>query len=235
MAGYHRVREHRRNGRVVRSHLRRNPGPRASAGRPTSARPAAPAAVFGACALVLWLGYEAVRWLEHHWLLVLVACLLPIATVVAAILLGDGAAGGAVECAPAPPLGLPDVDGASPREFEIIVGNLLRRDGLSASLVGGGNDMAVDVVGSDQERGAVVAVQCKHTTKARKVGAPVLYQISGTAKTCYDATHQVIVTNGGFTEHARAWGRDPRHRVHLIDREALADWLHGRSIYEFMR
>jgi restriction system protein len=115
-----------------------------------------------------------------------------------------------------------------------MVGALLRRDGFAARLVGGGNDMAVDVIGTRADSGCVLAVQCKHTATGRKVAVPVLYQIFGTAAACYSASHQIVVTNGGFTASALAWGRDPSHRVHLVDRALLAQWLAGRSILELI-
>lgn len=63
----------------------------------------------------------------------------------------------------------------------------------------------------------------------------MLYQISGTAASCYNATHQIVVTNGAFTEPARRWAHDPRHRVHLIDHDRLSEWLAGSPILELLR
>ncbi|MFD8417010.1 restriction endonuclease [Streptomyces sp. NPDC059650] len=68
----------------------------------------------------------------------------------------------------------------------------------------------------------VIAVQCKHTTRGRKVGSGVLYQINGTAAPVYEAGAAIIVTNGSFTRDAVTWGA--LHGIRLIDREALARW-----------
>lgn len=75
----------------------------------------------------------------------------------------------------------------------------------------------------------------RRVSKPASPRAPVLYQISGTAASCYNATHQIVVTNGAFTEPARRWAHDPRHRVHLIDRDRLSEWLAGSPILELLR
>jgi restriction system protein len=188
--------------------------------------------VAGLGLVALWAVIEAVKWVLGHWWVIIVAIT---ATGVAAAatqlprLHRIQTAGAAY-----PRLGIADADAASALQFEAMVSALLRRDGFAARLVGGGNDMAVDVIGTSADGNCVVAVQCKHTATGRKVAVPVLYQIFGTAAACYSASHQIVVTNGGFTAPARAWGRDPSHRVHLVDRALLAQWLAGRSILELI-
>lgn len=113
------------------------------------------------------------------------------------------------------------VDGASPAEFEEIVRRLLERDGLRAEVVGGRGDQAVDVLAVDAAD-RTLAVQCKHTTRGRKVGSEVLYRINGTAGPVYGATQSMVVTNGSFTRDAVAWGK--QHGILLVDREALLAW-----------
>ncbi|MFF1411913.1 restriction endonuclease [Streptomyces sp. NPDC058289] len=65
------------------------------------------------------------------------------------------------------------MDGASPAGFEEMVRRLLERDGLQAEVVGGRSDQAVDVLAVDAAN-RTLAVQCKHTARARRVGSEVL-------------------------------------------------------------
>ncbi|MGW4687536.1 restriction endonuclease [Streptomyces sp. NPDC004244] len=114
-----------------------------------------------------------------------------------------------------------DIDGVTPAEFEDVVRRLLERDGLRAQVIGGRGDQAVDVLAMDAAD-RVIAVQCKHTIRGRKVGSGVLYQINGTAVPVYEAGAAIVVTNGSFTRDAVKWGA--LHGIRLIDREALARW-----------
>ncbi|MEU8784016.1 restriction endonuclease [Streptomyces sp. NPDC048637] len=81
----------------------------------------------------------------------------------------------------------------------------MERDGLKAEVIGGRGDQAVDVLAVDAA-GQAIAVQCKHTTRGRKVDSRVLYQINGTADAVYKARESMVVTNGSFTRDAAEWG-----------------------------
>lgn len=234
MTQYHYVRAHTRNGKPVRAHTRRNPGRRGQTAALPKAQSGGWAAAAGCGAVVIWLAYEALRWLAHHWWIILVAGFVVAVAFSIAMSSREGSQDTLEPASELPMRELRDADDATPSEFEALISELLRRDGLDTRLAGGGNNMAVDVIGTDAARGAVLAVQCKHTTVGRRVSATVLYQIFGTAAACNVATHQIVATNGGFTAQAKAWGRDPRHLVHLIDRKALELWMAGRSIYELV-
>ncbi|MFJ3101767.1 restriction endonuclease [Streptomyces sp. NPDC086835] len=114
-----------------------------------------------------------------------------------------------------------DIDKESPSGFEATIQRLLERDGLKAEVIGGRGDQAVDVL-AENLAGSKIAVQCKHTVSGRKVAAPVLYQINGTARAVYGASEIVVVTNGSFTRDAEEWGS--RHGIVLIGRETLGKW-----------
>ena len=117
-----------------------------------------------------------------------------------------------------------DIDAMDDREFEEAVRDLLIRDGWSARRVGRQGDQAADVIGWHPRRGRIV-VQAKHTRVGGKVGAPVMYQVKGTASPVHGADHAVVVTNGGVTRYAKAWG--DCHRVYWIDRDRLRAWAEG--------
>lgn len=128
---------------------------------------------------------------------------------------------------------LPTIDQAGWLALEHTVVALLDRDGIAAEHIGRSNDQGVDVLGTDGN-GTRIAIQCKFTTVGNNVGAPVLYKINGTAASCYSAHLSVVVTNGGFTRPAQAWGADPRHRVLLLDRTALDRWGRGYTLFELL-
>ncbi|AZS71615.1 hypothetical protein DDE74_12205 [Streptomyces lydicus] len=121
------------------------------------------------------------------------------------------------KCSPS----IKDIDSASPAEFEMTVQRLMERDGLKAEVIGGRGDQAVDVLAVNAA-GQAIAVQCKHTTRGRKVDSRVLYQINGTAGAVYEAGESMVVTNGSFTRDAAEWGA--RHGILLIDRDTLIKW-----------
>ncbi|MBB0232142.1 restriction endonuclease [Streptomyces calidiresistens] len=127
-------------------------------------------------------------------------------------------------------LSLARIDAMTPPEFEVAVRDLLVRDGVPARHVGRRNDQAADVIAEDPRRGRIV-LQCKHTTVGGGVGAPVMYQVKGTAGPAHGARHAVVVTNGNVTREARRWG--DRHGVHWVDRARLRQWAEeGRSLPE---
>ncbi|WP_338493612.1 restriction endonuclease [Streptomyces sp. SJL17-4] len=114
-----------------------------------------------------------------------------------------------------------EIDESSPAEFEYLIRRLMERDGLKAEVIGGRGDQAVDVL-AENAAGRSIAVQCKHTTRGRKVDSKVLYQINGTSQAVYGANESMVVTNGSFTRDAADWGA--KHGIQLIDREVLARW-----------
>ncbi|MFF4484730.1 restriction endonuclease [Streptomyces sp. NPDC001520] len=128
---------------------------------------------------------------------------------------------------------LADIDAMNDKEFEIALRDLLIRDGWAARRVGGKGDQAADVIGDHPQRGRIV-VQAKHTRVGGKMGSSVMYAVKGTAGPVHKADHAVVVTNGGFTRDAMAWG--DRHGVHWADREELQRWAeNGTALHELLK
>lgn len=128
-------------------------------------------------------------------------------------------------------LTLAQLDAVDPTQFEYAVRDLLARDGYPGQRVGGAGDAAADVIA----RGPAgrLVVQCKHTTTDRAVGVQVMYQVNGTAGPVHHADAALVVTNGGFTRHARAFAAE--HHIALIDRAALAAWAQdGHGVDAFL-
>ncbi|MET9779087.1 restriction endonuclease [Streptomyces sp. NPDC006367] len=130
-------------------------------------------------------------------------------------------------------LSLDRIDSLGDAEFEFVLRDLLIRDGWSARRVGQAGDQAADVIGHHAQRGRIV-LQAKHTTVGGKVDSKVMYQVKGTAGPVHKADVAVVVTNGGFTRDAKAWGE--RHQVHWVDRERLRQWAEdGVPLHTLLR
>ncbi len=125
------------------------------------------------------------------------------------------------------------IDALGDAEFEFALRDLLIRDGWSAQQVGQAGDQAADVIGRHAQRGRIV-LQAKHTTIGGKVDSKVMYQVKGTAGPVHKADVAVVVTNGGFTRDAKAWGE--RHQIHWVDRERLRQWAEdGVPLHTLLR
>ncbi|WP_371793661.1 restriction endonuclease [Streptomyces sp. NBC_01471] len=125
------------------------------------------------------------------------------------------------------------IDALSDTDFEFALRDLLIRDGWSAQQVGQAGDQAADVIGRHTQCGRIV-LQAKHTTVGGKVGSQVMYQVKGTARPVHKADVAVVVTNGGFTRDAKAWGE--RHQIHWVDRDRLRQWAEdGVPLHTLLR
>ncbi|MCX4748088.1 restriction endonuclease [Kitasatospora sp. NBC_01287] len=117
------------------------------------------------------------------------------------------------------------IDRLTPVQFEQFVSALLERAHCAITRRGGrSNDMAADVLATTQD-GVYLAVQCKHTQVGRKVDAPTMYEVNGTAGPEHGARVALVVTNGGFTKPALAFAE--RHEILTVGRDDLAKWANG--------
>ncbi|MFD8986247.1 restriction endonuclease, partial [Streptomyces sp. NPDC059564] len=138
---------------------------------------------------------------------------------------------------------LAEFDAMGHEEFEYALRDLLIRDGWPARTVGRGGggggggaraaEVIGEVIGDDAWRGRIV-VQARHTRTGAAVGSSVMHEVKGTAGPVHRADHAVVVTNGGFTQDAKAWG--DRHGVRWIDRELLRRWAEqGSPLADLLR
>ncbi|MET8699384.1 restriction endonuclease [Kitasatospora sp. NPDC004723] len=129
-------------------------------------------------------------------------------------------------------LSLAEVDAMGDQDFECALRDLLVRDGWTADQVGRQGDQAADVIGHHPRHGRIV-LQAKHTTVGAKVGVQVMYQVKGTAGPVHGADVAVVVTNGGLTRDAMAWG--DQYGVHWVDRARLESWAAvGRPLHHLL-
>ncbi|QKZ03083.1 restriction endonuclease [Pseudomonas eucalypticola] len=106
------------------------------------------------------------------------------------------------------------------QEFELLVGEALRRQGYSIQETGGsGADDGIDLIA--RKDGEKYLVQCKHW-RALQVGVPVVRELYG-AMAAEGAVGGFVVTSGRFTEPARefASGRN----LKLVDGARLRRWI----------
>ena len=106
------------------------------------------------------------------------------------------------------------------QEFELLVGEALRRQGFSIEERGGaGPDGGVDLVA--RKEGEKYLVQCKHW-RALQVGVPVVRELYG-AMAAEGAVGGFVITSGRFSEPARefASGRN----LKLVDGRQLRRWI----------
>lgn len=106
------------------------------------------------------------------------------------------------------------------REFELLVGETLRRQGFSVQVMGGaGPDGGVDVVA--RKDGETYLVQCKQW-RSVQVGVPVVRELYG-AMAAEGAVGGFVITSGRFTKAAKdfASGRN----LKLVDGDLLNRWI----------
>ncbi len=88
------------------------------------------------------------------------------------------------------------------QEFELLVGELYRRQGYTVEICSGdGADGGVDL--RLRKEGQTTLVQCKHW-KVYKVGVSTVRELFGILA-AEEANHVILVTTGKFTQDARAF------------------------------
>ncbi|MET8749907.1 restriction endonuclease [Streptomyces sp. NPDC004667] len=124
---------------------------------------------------------------------------------------------------------LAEFDAMGHEEFAYAVRDLLVRDGWGARGAAG-------VIGGGARHDRVL-VRARHTragAAGATVGTSVMAEAMGAADPAHRADHTLVVTNGGLTQDAKAWG--DRHGVRWIDRELLRRWAEqGAPLADLLR
>lgn len=109
----------------------------------------------------------------------------------------------------------------TPTQFELAIGDLLRRSGFrSVRHSGGAGDLAADLICHDG-RGARVVVQCKRYAAGSAVTSPEMQQFIGMIYAHHHADYGIFVTTSTFTRPAVALAS--QHSIRLLDGVALAE------------
>lgn len=118
-------------------------------------------------------------------------------------------------------------DSMSGPDFERLVARLLQRDGFrDVRIPGGAGDLGADVMATRPD-GRTVVVQCKRYSQKRAVSSPDMQKFLGTCFQVHNADEAWFVTTTRFSPPARALGT--QHRVRLVDRRELAEWMAGSA------
>lgn len=115
------------------------------------------------------------------------------------------------------------IRGLSWREFEVMVGEALRRQGYTVEETKPGPDGGVDLV--LMMRGEKYLVQCKQW-KAQKVGVQVVRELYG-VMAAEGAVGGFVVTSGAFTAEAATFAAGTN--VELVDGVRLSRWFRAQG------
>ncbi len=108
----------------------------------------------------------------------------------------------------------------TPTQFELAIGDLLRRSGFrSVQHTGGSGDLAADLICRDGQ-GARAIVQCKRYAASCAVTSPEMQQFIGMIYAHHHADYGIFVTTSTFTRPASALAL--QHNIRLLDGAALA-------------
>jgi restriction system protein len=112
------------------------------------------------------------------------------------------------------------LDGLEEDAFELLMGEVFRRQGYAVEMSGGvGADGANDLTLRKGDQ--LVLVQCRHWS-SYKVSAPSIEEFYGTIMAA-GASHGIFVTSGRYTSDARALAEEKP--IELIDRVKLQELL----------
>jgi len=119
-----------------------------------------------------------------------------------------------------------DLRTLEPNDFEQLIAELLRRDGMNVQLTGRGRDGGRDVLTwpSSAPSRALWLVECKRYAAPRKVDVRLVRALYGVLE-AERATMGMLVTTSDFTRPAREFERGVSNRLVLRNFGEVAKWL----------
>lgn len=113
-----------------------------------------------------------------------------------------------------------------PRQFERVVAELLRRQGVEVQLTPQTRDGGFDIFARFRTAfgPALYLVECKKWAPDRPVDISIVRMLYGVVEQ-HTATGGLIVTTSRFTSDAMTAARELQYRISLADYEALQKWL----------
>lgn len=114
----------------------------------------------------------------------------------------------------------------SPRDFELLVAELLHRQGFNIQVTPPSRDGGVDMYAakSNELGNFLFLVECKKYAKSNPVQVDVVRALYGNVQ-AKRATSGVVVTTSTFTRGAKAFQSELRHQLELRDYLTLRDWI----------
>ena len=122
--------------------------------------------------------------------------------------------------------GLRDINDLTPHEFEELVAEIFRRNGMETHVTSQTRDGGKDIV-AEFEKGGIrytTYFECKHWSTP--VGVSVIRALAGVINRDR-ANKGVIVTDSYFTRDAHKEATMHNGRIQLIDRDKLQELIHG--------
>jgi restriction endonuclease Mrr len=115
----------------------------------------------------------------------------------------------------------------TPRRFEEAVGEVLRDNGFrDVKHVGGSGDLSADLMCRD-DRGHLVAVQCKRFSPGIRIGSRDIQEFIGMIAVHHRARRGLFITTTEFTQPAVDLAR--QHGLTLIDGQKLTRMIERRE------
>lgn len=122
-----------------------------------------------------------------------------------------------------------DLHGLTPHQFEMVVAELIHREGYGVRLSPAGADGGVDVyaVRNDALGSFLMLVQCKKYAARHRVGVDVVRSLHSVLTTTPNANSGLVVTTSTFTKNADEYRQMFGGRLALRDIGSLKSWLAG--------
>ena len=111
----------------------------------------------------------------------------------------------------------------SPRDFEIIVEQILQDDGFETHLTKATRDGGRDIIATKtgiNGRPVVFYVECKRYSRKNKVNVSLVRALYG-VQTADKINKACLITSSSFTRDAVAFAEEQNHLIDLIDGDAL--------------
>ncbi|HVZ39674.1 MAG TPA: restriction endonuclease [Candidatus Kapabacteria bacterium] len=117
-----------------------------------------------------------------------------------------------------------------PREFEALIAELLRREGMIVRLTPATRDGGFDIYATTTSACGpyLCLVECKRYAKEHPVGVDTVRSLCGTVAH-NSASNGLIVTTSRFTSDALYFANMNQYRIALKDFERLIAWLRTHS------
>lgn len=113
-----------------------------------------------------------------------------------------------------------------PREFELLVAELLSEQGFEVDVTRQSRDGGVDIwIAENRSIGSFkYLVECKKFSPEKKVGVKIVREVFGTLQASL-ATAGLIVTTSYFTHDAKEFAEQVRYKLSLRDYVDIRKWL----------
>jgi HJR/Mrr/RecB family endonuclease len=126
------------------------------------------------------------------------------------------------------------IESIDPREFEMFVADIFRKNGFSVELTKQTRDGGKDVVAVKSTMGmqSKYLIECKRHKESNKVSVDVVRSLFG-VQSEQGATNSVVVTTSSFTRDAIQFTTNPQTewKMTLFDYDDLLSWVKSSNLF----